>query len=313
MAGDLLSGCQRRLRGGSRLRLPRCFGALLAGLLIALSGMGCSDDPPAFTATGDVPSTTPATIASAVAVPTHTAAVGPTRTPPQATLAALPGLVQARVVRVIDGDTIEADLALEGRKTVRYIGMDTPESAGGGPVPCFSREATERNRALVLDRTVYMERDVSEVDRFGRLLRYVYLENGDLINEVLVLEGFAEAVAYSPDVRHQQRLAAAQTLARAAGRGLWSACRAAQSTPVPVPTAAPPARDVDAGPGCPAGCTEQIPGCDIKGNINSEGEKIYHVPGGRDYSATLINTDRGERWFCTAQEAVANGWRASQR
>ncbi len=64
---------------------------------------------------------------------------------------------------------------------------------------------------------------------------------------------------------------------------------------------------------CPQGCTSPPPGCAIKGNISSSGEKIYHVPGGASYNQTLINPSEGERWFCTEAEAVANGWRASLR
>ena len=67
---------------------------------------------------------------------------------------------------------------------------------------------------------------------------------------------------------------------------------------------------VDASSVCPTGCTEQQPGCAIKGNINSEGEKIYHVPGSSSYSATVIDPTKGELWFCSADEAEANGWRA---
>jgi hypothetical protein len=77
-------------------------------------------------------------------------------------------LVQARVVRVIDGDTIEADIALGPRATIRYIGIDTPETvAPGQPVGCYGPEATNRNRSLVENQTVYLEKDVSETDQFG--------------------------------------------------------------------------------------------------------------------------------------------------
>ncbi|MCE5206749.1 MAG: hypothetical protein LLG42_00385 [Chloroflexi bacterium] len=64
--------------------------------------------------------------------------------------------------------------------------------------------------------------------------------------------------------------------------------------------------------GCPSGCTIRPIGCDIKGNISyTTGEKIYHVPGGKYYSATEIDTASGERWFCTETEARDNGWRKS--
>ena len=64
--------------------------------------------------------------------------------------------------------------------------------------------------------------------------------------------------------------------------------------------------------GCPTGCTFHPDGCDIKGNISiSSGEKIYHVPGGTFYDETVIRPEYGERWFCTEQEAINNGWRKS--
>ena len=66
--------------------------------------------------------------------------------------------------------------------------------------------------------------------------------------------------------------------------------------------------------GCPYGCTFQKDGCDIKGNISFDtNEKIYHIPGQEFYSETTINPDYGERWFCTENEAIANGWRKSYK
>jgi len=66
--------------------------------------------------------------------------------------------------------------------------------------------------------------------------------------------------------------------------------------------------------GCPNGCTYHPSGCDIKGNISyNSGEKIYHVPGGEFYDECNISPDYGERWFCTEQEAINNGWRKSKQ
>lgn len=137
--------------------------------------------------------------------------------------------VTARVVRAIDGDTIEVELA--GRRSrVRYIGLNTPESVDPNrPVECFGKEASARNRTLVEGRVVRLERDISDTDDYGRLLRYVWAENGGrevLVNEVLVREGFARSRTYRPDVARQQQLDAAQRAARDEGRGLWGACPA---------------------------------------------------------------------------------------
>lgn len=65
---------------------------------------------------------------------------------------------------------------------------------------------------------------------------------------------------------------------------------------------------------CANGCTEPRPGCDIKGNVSYDtGERIYHVPGQKYYDSTVIRPDYGERWFCTEEEAVRNGWRKSKQ
>jgi micrococcal nuclease len=132
--------------------------------------------------------------------------------------------VTARVLRVVDGDTII--VRLNGREErLRYIGINTPESVTPDqPVECFGREASEANKKLVAGKTVRLERDVSDRDRFGRLLRYVYV--GDtFVNGEMVRQGYANAITIQPDVRENDRLRALEREARDAGRGLWSRCR----------------------------------------------------------------------------------------
>ncbi|MBI2908325.1 MAG: thermonuclease family protein [Chloroflexi bacterium] len=119
-----------------------------------------------------------------------------------------------RVTRVIDGDTI----VINGGRRVRYIGVNTPEIHG--KVQPFGQEATEANRALVDGKVVRLEKDVSETDKYGRLLRYVYVE-GLLVNAELVRLGFAQMATYPPDVKYQDCFRALQREAREAGRGLW--------------------------------------------------------------------------------------------
>lgn len=125
-----------------------------------------------------------------------------------------------KVVSVVDGDTIK----IASGQTVRYIGIDTPETKHPTKkVQCFGAEASQRNSELVAGQNVRLEKDVSETDRYGRLLRYVWV--GDtLINQQLVAEGYAVASSYPPDVAKQDLLRAAEQTARTAGRGLWSAC-----------------------------------------------------------------------------------------
>lgn len=137
-----------------------------------------------------------------------------------------PNIVLAKVVAVIDGDTIEVDLGQGNIKRVRYIGIDTPESVDPRkPVQCFSKEATAKNKQLVENGIVGLEKDVSETDKFQRLLRYVYM--GDLfINHVLVAEGYASAVSYPPDIKYQDKLNQAEQQARIVNKGLWGSCSA---------------------------------------------------------------------------------------
>jgi len=94
------------------------------------------------------------------------------------------------VTRVIDGDTIEVSIAGESYK-VRYIGIDTPELDDKRPKFCaLAQEATRYNRELVKGKTVRLEKDISETDQYGRLLRYVYV--GDIfVNAELVRQGLA--------------------------------------------------------------------------------------------------------------------------
>jgi micrococcal nuclease len=138
------------------------------------------------------------------------------------------GLTSARVIRVVDGDTIV--VALEGRQErVRYIGIDTPESVDPrSPVECYGKEAAAENQRLVGGKQVYLARDISERDRFDRLLRYVYVDDAAdelvFVNLALVAGGYAQVSTFPPDVEHETEFRAAQREARTAGRGLWGAC-----------------------------------------------------------------------------------------
>lgn len=134
-----------------------------------------------------------------------------------------------RVVRTVDGDTLV--VAVEGRQEkVRLIGVDTPESVDPRrPVECFGREAARRTAELTDGKRVRLERDTAAGDRdsFGRLLRYVYLEDGTLLNELLIRDGYAHEYTHRRPYEFRQRFKDAERDARQAGRGLWApnACR----------------------------------------------------------------------------------------
>ena len=121
----------------------------------------------------------------------------------------------ARVTQVIDGDTI----IIEGGYRVRYIGIDTPEVHP--ELETCGMEALEANRELVEGKEVRLERDVSDTDRYGRLLRYVYVDD-IFVNAELVRQGLAEAKAYPPDIKYQDYLEEVEAEARQAGRGIWA-------------------------------------------------------------------------------------------
>ena len=125
-----------------------------------------------------------------------------------------------KVSRVIDGDTIEL---INGEK-VRYIGIDTAELNASKKSECFAEEAFTKNRELVEGKEVKLEKDVSETDKYGRLLRYVYLGN-EMINEKLVKEGYAQVATYPPDVKYVEKFKEAQKFARENNLGLWKDCK----------------------------------------------------------------------------------------
>ena len=128
---------------------------------------------------------------------------------------------QYKVKRVVDGDTIE----LENGQKVRYIGINTPETVDPRrPVQCFGIESSLANKKLVEGKAVTLEKDVSETDKYGRLLRYVYLGNV-FVNEYLVRNGFAQVSSYPPDVKYQNIFLKAQQEARRIRLGLWNKCQ----------------------------------------------------------------------------------------
>lgn len=116
-----------------------------------------------------------------------------------------------KVSRVIDGDTIK----LKTGESLRYIGIDTPESG------CFAAEATAKNKELVEGKEVRLEKDVSETDKYDRLLRYVYIDD-ILVNDYLVRNGYAHVATFPPDVKYQDQFLEAEREARENNRGLWA-------------------------------------------------------------------------------------------
>lgn len=185
----------------------------------------------------------------------------------------------AVVGRIVDGDTFETE---DGRK-VRLIGVNTPEVHG--KVEDYGREASAFSKARLQNQTVYLFRDVSDTDRYGRLLRYIFVEHDPVLyNETLLTEGYANTMTYPPDVLFADKFAHLERAARESGKGLWG-----EKEPLEQPEAS----------------------CDrpqIKGNINSRNEKIYHTPDSPQYKQT-----KAEMMFCTEEEAANAGFRKAHQ
>ncbi len=213
-----------------------------------------------------------------------------------ALLTQIPGPAVAEIngpVRVIDGDTI----AIAGAR-IRLYGIDAPESAqvcqaDGKSYQCGT-SATLALTGRIGGRSVSCEE--RDQDRYGRVVAVCHAGGEDL-NAWLVSEGLAIAYRhYSTDYVGHERAA------REAARGLW---RGEFVEPWQWRKGKRMAgkKAADAAPGA----------CRIKGNISRKGTRIYHLPNGRHYAATKIDEGKGERWFCSEQEATDADWRRSSQ
>lgn len=206
-------------------------------------------------------------------------------------------LIEVELLNVIDGDTIK--VKYNGKtETIRYLLIDTPEvrhqTLGNQP---FGDEASSRNKQLLEDATVSLEFDVGErYDDFGRLLAYVYAD-GESVQQVLLQEGLARvAYVFAPNTRHLDSFEEAESIARQAELNIWQyeqyvTKRGFDKTKVKEVTTPE---------------TKTNEKCLIKGNINRENKKIYHIPSGKYYDQT-----KPEKWFCTEQQALDAGFNIS--
>ena len=181
-----------------------------------------------------------------------------------------PGEIGA-VTKVVDGDTIRVGLS-DGDWSVRLIGINTPEVG-----QYYFEEARDKMEELVSGKAVLLQKDVSETDRYGRLLRYVYI--GDLfVNAEMVKQGYAQAATYPPDVKYADLFVSLEREARESGVGLW-----AQASPSPTPS--------------------QTTAHNYIGNSNT---KVFHRPTCRYVSQ--ISPDHIV-YFSTREEAISAGYR----
>ena len=195
--------------------------------------------------------------------------------------------------KVTDGDSLEI-----GATRVRLFGVDAPEgrqpcTRDGREWRCGDAAARELRRLVGGATIVCVEKDV---DDYGRIVAECRNGNIDLAAE-MARAGLA--IAYT---RYSNAYVDEQRAARGARRGIW----AGEFTPPEQWR-----RDGNAaGEPSPAPAPQRRTGCDIKGNINGEGERIYHTRGSPSYDNTIIDESRGEQWFCSETEAKREGWRA---
>ncbi len=133
------------------------------------------------------------------------------------------------VVRVVDGDTIVVEINGVQEK-IRLIGVDTPEAVDPRkPVECFGKEASAFTRSLLTGVSVRLEPDTTQGDRdrYGRLLRYVFLSDGTLVNKEIIAEGYGHEYTYRIPYSYQADFEAAEQTARETEKGLWApyACK----------------------------------------------------------------------------------------
>lgn len=219
------------------------------------------------------------------------------------------GLVAARAAvpqeriagraKILDGDSFEI-----GSTSVRLFGIDAPEGrqsctrSNGSSWRCGDAAAAELRRLVGSREVACVRRDT---DDYGRTVAVCRAGNLDL-GAAMVRAGLAVAYRrYSDDYVDEEREA------QRARRGVWAGQFV---TPEEYRRDERNARERAGSPArAPAPSASRRDGCYIKGNINGDGERIYHVPDSSSYGSTEIDESRGERWFCTEREARAAGWR----
>ncbi|MFE0560582.1 thermonuclease family protein [Paenibacillus sp. NPDC058910] len=222
--------------------------------------------------------------------------------------------VAVELVKAVDGDTIS--VMFEGKKeNVRMLLVDTPETSHpklgvqpfGPEAKAFTKDLVEQADQLELEFDIGPNRD-----KYSRLLAYVYAD-GKMVQESLLEEGLARvAYIYPPNTRYVDKFDDLQRISRDKALGIWSVENYAQEDGFH------PEEQDDANnknnSSVNGTAATQAPkensqkskqGCDIKGNINSKGEKIYHTPESPYYERT-----KQEQWFCSEAEAVQAGFRA---
>ncbi len=217
---------------------------------------------------------------------------------------------EAEVIRAVDGDTIIARIDGVDEK-IRMVLVDTPESVHPRkPVEFFGKEASKYTKNNLEGKTVYLQKDVTDRDRYGRLLRYVWLERPKtdeptneeverlMYNAQLLKEGYANLATFPPDIKYVDFFKELEREARDNDRGLWNA-EAQEAYKI--------------GKGGKEKSKEELQELHESGEQFIKGSKksmIYHVPGGKYYDNLQGNNIE---LFKTEDEAIAAGYRKSKQ
>jgi micrococcal nuclease len=205
-----------------------------------------------------------------------------------------------KVVEVIDGDTFMV-AGGEGKEdsdlSVRILNIAAPDKN-----ECYFEESKKALKDLIEGKEVKLRKDVSGVDKFGRLLRHVFLpsetekEDDMFVAQYMVESGFAKAIPVVPDFEYKRYLAQRENVAISGKLGVWGNCQ----------------EDLPKYFGDVTDMQIEDPDCIIKGNISTENPtKFYFLPNCAPYSQIKIDAERGERYFCSEEEAEEAGFTKS--
>lgn len=131
----------------------------------------------------------------------------------------------AKVINVVDGDTIRVKYETGQQESIRLIGIDTPETHHPSkPVGCFGPEAENFTRITLDGKEVSLEYDIEKMDKYGRTLAYVYLDN-NRFNDELLRQGFAKVLNIEPNTKYARKYSLLEIEAKKSEVGLWGYCK----------------------------------------------------------------------------------------
>ena len=251
-----------------------------------------------------MPDKTPEVTPSATSLPVQGA-----EKPIMVTPATTPQEIYYVVTKVIDGDTLSIDM--NGiKETLRLIGINTPETVDPRkPVECFGKEASTKANELLSGKRIRVEKDPTqgERDKYGRLLAYVYREDGLFFNKRMIEDGYAYEYIYNLPYKYQAEFKEAQHTAEAGKKGLWApgVCETAQVAP---PPAAPVASPVVVAPSPPPSPTTptSVPASAPSGSYvcsydayncgdfstHAEAQTVYESCGGSSHDIHRLDGDK---------------------